>query len=207
MSGPQRARQRVSARTAGCVLKPALTVPLAAAVVALAAVYAYHIASQTGDMLLVQALHGSSAPVRAAAALGLRKFDRCPDNDFAPASAIGMLIAAWDGEVPPQRIHSLLRQLQAIGCDINKHGDHGLAPLHSAILFNNVAAVRVLLQAGADPTVRTRLARTDGGSGAYDAQAFAARLANTGEENYDAIMALFATPETPRLPAPPAGVH
>lgn len=158
-------------------------------------------------MLLVQALHGSSAPVRAVAVLGLRKFDRCPDDDFVPASAIGMLIAAADGRVPPERIRTLLEQLQAIGCDINKRGDHGLAPLHSAILFNNVAAARVLLQAGADPAVRTRLARTDGGNGAYDARAFATRLANTGEEDYDAMIALFAAPETPQLPVPSANVR
>lgn len=189
------------------MLKPALVMPLAAAAVALATAYTYYIASQKGDMLLVQALHGSSAPVRAVAALGLRKFDRCPDNDFAPASAIGMLVAAWDREIPLQRIRKLLGQLQTLGCDINKLGDHGLAPLHSAILFNHAAAVQLLLHAGADPAVRTRLARTDGGSGAYDAPTFAARLANAGEEDYEAIIALFAASETLLSPSPSAGAR
>lgn len=184
------------------MLKRALVVPLAATVVALAVAYACNIASQKGDMLLVQALHGSSGPVRAAATLGLRRFARCPDRDFAPSTAIGLLVAAWDGDLPLQRIRALLAQLQALGCDINKLGNHGLAPLHSAILFNNVTAVRLLLQAGADPAVRTRLAPTDGDSGTYDAPAFAARLANVGEEDYAAVLAVFAAPATP-VPSPP----
>ncbi len=179
------------------MLKPRLVVPVIATVIALAAAYAYSIAGQPGDTLLVQALHGSSAPVRAAATLGLRRFTRCPDRDFAPSTAIGLLVAAWDDNVPPRRVRRLLGQLRNLGCDINERGTQGLTPLHSAILLNNVSAVSLLLEAGADPTVRTRLRRTDGGDGNYDAPAFAARLAASGEENFDAVLAapgLFDTP-------------
>ncbi len=156
-------------------------------------------------MLLVQALHGSSAPVRAAAALGLRRFARCPDRDFVPSTAIGMLIAAWDRELPQSRVRDLLAQLQALDCDINARGEHGLAPLHSAILFNNVNAVHLLLQAGADPAVRTRLDRSDGRSGEYDAPTFTRRLANAGDDDYGAILALFGATGEPGSAPPPAG--
>ena len=180
------------------MLKPRLVAPVIAALIALAAAYAYSIAARPGDMLLVQALHGSSAPVRAAATLGLRRFTRCPHSDFVPSTAIGLLVAAWDDSAPPRRVRRLLGQLRNLGCDINERGAQGLAPLHSAILLNNAGAVRLLLQAGADPAVRTRLRRTDGGDGDYDAPAFAARLAATGEENFDAVLAALSVSETPR---------
>ena len=178
----------------GHVLKPALLAPIAAAMIALAAAYGYSVASQSGDMLLVQALHGSSAPVRAVAALSMRRFADCPEADFAPTTAIGMLVAASDEQVPQQRAEKLLRQLRALGCDINRRGAQGLAPLHSAVLFNNPGAVHMLLRAGSDPRVRTAIPRPDGGNGEYDAATFAARVAAASAENFDAVLAALAAP-------------
>lgn len=176
------------------MLKRALVVPLLAALLALASAYAWSIANRRADLLLVQALHGAAAPVRAAAAFGLRRFGHCRNEHFAPSTAIGLLVAAADEHVPLPRVREVLAQLQALGCDIDKRGDHGLAPLHSAILLKRADAIQLLLHSGADPGVRTRFTDESGG-GAYDAPTFAARLADTGGPEYAAIIALFAGAE------------
>ena len=190
-----RACHRAGSRQTGHVLKPVLLAPIAAAILALAAAYGFSVARQSADMLLIQALHGSSAPVRAVARLSMRRFAGCPEADFAPTTAIGMLVSAWDEHVSVQGASELLRQLEALGCDINRHGAQGLTPLHSAVLFNNASAVHLLLRAGADPRLNTKIPRADGGYGEYDALAFAARVAAASDDNFDAVFAaLQATP-------------
>lgn len=175
-----------------CELKPVLLVPVVAVLIALGGVYAYSVSRLSADLLLIQSLHGSSTPVRAFAAASMWRFNRCPEADFAPSTAIGMLVAAWDEHVPAARAEKLLERLQGLGCDINRQGARGLTPLHSAVLFNNLAAVETLLKSGANPQARVTIASADGGSDSVDVPGFAARLATVGDENFDAVIAALA---------------
>ena len=51
----------------------------------------------------------------------------------------------------------VLRALIAAGADVNAHGTEDWTPLHMALARGNLEALDVLLAAGADRTIRTRI--------------------------------------------------
>ena len=53
--------------------------------------------------------------------------------------------------------HELMRLLIEAGADLDAHGFNDWTPLHTAVNANDAEAVAVLLAAGADPSVRTRI--------------------------------------------------
>jgi len=61
-----------------------------------------------------------------------------------------MFIAAWEGRT------EIVREMIAAGANVSAHANHDLwNSLHKAAEMNNVEMVRMLLEAGADPTRRT----------------------------------------------------
>jgi len=51
----------------------------------------------------------------------------------------------------------VLRLLLAFGSDPNQRGINDYTPLHMAVAEHNLGAVELLLEAGADPRLRTRI--------------------------------------------------
>ena len=57
---------------------------------------------------------------------------------------------------PPER-YSILRMLIKAGADVNAHGLHDYTPAHLAAARNDVDALKILKDAGADFSIRTRI--------------------------------------------------
>ena len=54
-------------------------------------------------------------------------------------------------------VAEIIRLLLAFGTDPNQRGINDYTPLHMAVAERNPAAVRLLLDGGADPQLRTRI--------------------------------------------------
>ncbi len=63
------------------------------------------------------------------------------------------LLAVLEDDGP--RRHEKLAMLLAAGADVNRRGINGWTPLHMAAIHDDEAAMRLLLDAGADRSVRT----------------------------------------------------
>ena len=85
------------------------------------------------------------------------------DPSAAAADGFPPLIAALGGlrDAPgtPRRMDAMdvLRLLLARGADVNQRGLNDWTPLHVAVGAGSALAVQVLLDAGADPDLRTRI--------------------------------------------------
>ncbi len=153
-------------------------------------VYVVSVARQSADILVVQATSGSAAPVRLIAETMLARLEHCPDEDFHPTTPIGFIIAGWEQTGESERFARVLDVLLTRGCEIDSYGERGLTPLHSAVLFNNSAAVVALLRRGADSELTTAIP-----NGAQDrdislnAVSFARYLDDISGEDRSAVIA------------------
>ena len=79
------------------------------------------------------------------------------DAGFPPLIAALSCSHPQPGSPGRADVVDILRLLIAHGADLQQRGINDYTPLHAAVAWNNVAAVRVLLDAGADPRLRTRI--------------------------------------------------
>jgi len=54
-------------------------------------------------------------------------------------------------------VDEIMRLLLSFGSDVHQRGINDYTPLHMAVAERNLAAIRLLLAHGADPTLRTRI--------------------------------------------------
>jgi hypothetical protein len=81
-------------------------------------------------------------------------------------------------------VDDVLRLLLSFGVDPNQRGINDYTPLHMAVAERNLLAVHILLEAGADPEIRTRIDECETPLQAAEAAGlteFAAVLARKGE--------------------------
>lgn len=83
------------------------------------------------------------------------------DDGFPPL--IAALSSARDvpGATRRTDVDEVLRLLLAAGADPNQRGLNDYTPLHMAVAQRSLAAVQILLDAGADPDLRTRIDECD----------------------------------------------
>jgi ankyrin repeat protein len=85
------------------------------------------------------------------------------DPNQADPAGFPPLIAALSGGHPKPgapgrpRVADILALLLLFGADPNQRGINDYTPLHMAVSERNEEAVRLLLEAGADPLLRTRI--------------------------------------------------
>jgi uncharacterized protein len=79
------------------------------------------------------------------------------DDGFPPLIAAICCGRTAPGVKTRTDVGDILRLLLAYGVDPNQRGINDYTPLHMAVEERNAAAVRILLDGGADPGVRTRI--------------------------------------------------
>jgi uncharacterized protein len=73
----------------------------------------------------------------------------------------GLLIAAASAHDPDSRVQrDVIRLLIRHGANVNETDKNGVTPLHRAVRFRSPAAVKVLLENGADPNAVDRRTRS-----------------------------------------------
>jgi hypothetical protein len=106
---------------------------------------------------LVYAIYHSPLPfIRTLLEIGADP--NAPVNDGFPP-LIAALSCAQDvqGAVRRTDVHDILRLLLTFGADPNQRGINDYTPLHMAVAARDVFAIQLLLDAGADPELRTRI--------------------------------------------------
>jgi len=77
------------------------------------------------------------------------------DPNYPDQGGFPSLIAALSTERPDK--HELLALLLACGADPAQRRNNDWTPLHYAVALRDIGAVRILIDFGADPTLRTRI--------------------------------------------------
>jgi ankyrin repeat protein len=102
-----------------------------------------------GGFALVYAIYWSSP------AFVARLLDAGADVNFAADDGFPALLAALSRDRPPK--HDILAMLLERGADTAARGINDWTPLHHAVSLADAEALRMLLEAGADPSLRTRI--------------------------------------------------
>jgi hypothetical protein len=79
------------------------------------------------------------------------------DDGFPPLIAALSTAAHAPGATPRDDVPEVVRLLLAAGADPNQRGINDYTPLHMAVSLRNARAVVLLIEAGADPALRTRI--------------------------------------------------
>ena len=79
------------------------------------------------------------------------------DDGFPPLIAALSCTQPAPGTTPRKDIEDVLRLLLSFGADPNQRGINDYTPLHMAVAVRQPLAIRILLDAGADPDLRTRI--------------------------------------------------
>jgi hypothetical protein len=79
------------------------------------------------------------------------------DDGFPPLIAALSCARDVPGATRRTDVADILRLLLSFGADPNQRGINDYTPLHMAVAENNPLAVQILLDAGADPELRTRI--------------------------------------------------
>jgi ankyrin repeat protein len=79
------------------------------------------------------------------------------DDGFPPLIAALCCTREMPGAVRRVDVDDVLRLLLSRGADPNQRGINDYTPLHMAVAERNLSAIEILLKAGADPTLRTRI--------------------------------------------------
>lgn len=81
-----------------------------------------------------------------------------PVNDgFPPLIAALSCTGAARGAMARSDVDDILRLLLSFGADPNQRGINDCTPLHMAVAEKNSLAIQILLDSGADPTLRRRI--------------------------------------------------
>src|SRR5215208_3739852 len=79
------------------------------------------------------------------------------DDGFPPIIAALTCTRAVPGANTRTDVDDVIRLLLSFGADPNQRGINDYTPLHMAVAERNALAVQILLDAGADPDLRTRI--------------------------------------------------
>jgi ankyrin repeat protein len=79
------------------------------------------------------------------------------DDGFPPLIAALSCTREVPGANRRTDVAEIIRLLLAFGADPNQRGINDYTPLHMAVAERNPAAIRLLLDGGADPQLRTRI--------------------------------------------------
>jgi hypothetical protein len=79
------------------------------------------------------------------------------DDGFPPLIAVLSTVRQVPGSTPRTDADEVLRLLLAYGADPNQRGINDYTPLHMAVDMRYLLGVQILLDAGADPSLRTRI--------------------------------------------------
>jgi uncharacterized protein len=109
-----------------------------------------------GSCLVYAIYHSPLAFIRTLLEIGADP--NAPVNDGFPP-LIAALTCTRDVPGAPRRtdVDAILRLLLARGADPNQRGINDYTPLHMAVAERNTRAIQLLLDAGADPDLRTRI--------------------------------------------------
>ena len=109
-----------------------------------------------GSCLVYAIYHSPLAFIRQLLEIGANA--NTPVHDGFPP-LVAALSCARDVPGSPRRtdVDDILRLLLSFGAEPNQRGIDDFTPLHMAVAMRQGAAVRMLLAAGADPALRTRI--------------------------------------------------
>jgi ankyrin repeat protein len=79
------------------------------------------------------------------------------DDGFPPVIAALSCMRDVAGATTRSDVHQIIQLLLAFGSDPNQRGINDYTPLHMAVAERSALAVQILLDAGADPELRTRI--------------------------------------------------
>ena len=109
-----------------------------------------------GSCLVYAIYHSPFAFIRTLLEIGADP--RAPaDDGFPPLIAALSCTRAQPGTTPRADVDEVLRVLLSFGADANERGINDYTPLHMAVAERNLLAVQILLEAGADADLRTRI--------------------------------------------------
>lgn len=109
-----------------------------------------------GPCLVYAIYHSPLAFIRTLLEIGADPNARV-DDGFPPLIAALSCTRQTPGANTRTDVGEIVRLLLAFGTDPNQRGINDYTPLHMAVAERNPAAVRLLLDGGADPQLRTRI--------------------------------------------------